>query len=70
MTETEWQQFIGRMIMQILDLYSEGKVPLPPADVPPPVRVMFIDRDTVRVYGATHFFSLKDHIIYTVESDL
>ena len=33
MMETERQQFIGRMIMQILDLYSEGKVPLPPADV-------------------------------------
>ena len=33
MEETERQRFIGRMIMQILDLYSEGKVPLPPADV-------------------------------------
>ena len=32
MMETERQQFIDRMIMQILDLYSEGKVPLPPAD--------------------------------------
>ena len=31
--ETERQQFIDRMIMQILDLYSEGKAPLPPADV-------------------------------------
>ena len=26
------QQFIGHIIMQILDLYSEGKVPLPQAD--------------------------------------
>ena len=33
MKETERQRFIGRMIMQILDLYSEGKVPPPPADV-------------------------------------
>ena len=31
--ETERQRFIGRMIVQILDLYSEGKVPLPPAVV-------------------------------------
>ena len=31
--ETERQRFLGRMIMQILDLYSDGKVPLPPADV-------------------------------------
>ena len=33
MTKTERQQYIGRMTLQILDLYSEGKVPLPPADV-------------------------------------
>ena len=33
MVETERQRFICPMIMQILDLYSEGKVPLPPADV-------------------------------------
>ena len=31
--ETERQRFLGRMIVQILDLYSDGKVPLPPADV-------------------------------------
>ena len=31
--ETERQRFIGRIVMQILDLSSEGKVPLPPADV-------------------------------------
>ena len=30
--ETERQRFIGHMIMQILDLYSEDKVPLPRAD--------------------------------------
>ena len=33
MVETGRQRFIGRMIMQILELYSEGKVPLPPVDV-------------------------------------
>ena len=33
MEESERQRFIDRMIMQILDLYSEGKVPLPPEDV-------------------------------------
>ena len=33
MEETERLRFIGRMIMKILDLYSEGKVPLPPDDV-------------------------------------
>ena len=31
--ETERQRFLGRMIMQILDQYSDGKVPLPSADV-------------------------------------
>ena len=31
--ETGRQRFLGRMIMQILDLYSDGKVPLPTADV-------------------------------------
>ena len=29
MVETERQRLIGRMIMQILDLYSEGKIRLP-----------------------------------------
>ena len=33
MVDTEQRRFNGRMIMQILDLYSEGKRPLPPADV-------------------------------------
>ena len=31
--EIERQRFIGHMIMEILDLYVEGKVPLPLADV-------------------------------------
>ena len=31
--QTERQRFIGYMIMRVLDLYLEDKVPLPPADV-------------------------------------
>ena len=31
--QTARQRFIGYMIMQVLDLYLEGKGPLPPADV-------------------------------------
>ena len=31
--QTERQRFIGYMIMLVLDLHLEGKVPLPPADV-------------------------------------
>ena len=31
--QAERQWFIGYMIMPVLDLYLEGKVPLPPADV-------------------------------------
>ena len=30
---TEQQRLIGYMVMWVLDLYLEGKVPLPPADV-------------------------------------
>ena len=31
--QTKRQRFIGYMIMRVLGLYLEGKVPLPPADV-------------------------------------